>query len=80
MKRSAVFVIFPFLTIFLRVSSFPYKQFAIDNSHEQISRDSSVVFLVSLDGLRFDYIKKADEFQLRIPNIRRLMEKGFTCF
>ena len=34
------------------------------------------VVLVSIDGLRPDYVTKADEHGLKIPNLRRIMKEG----
>jgi predicted AlkP superfamily pyrophosphatase or phosphodiesterase len=34
------------------------------------------LLVVSVDGLDWRYLKQADEFHLRIPNIRRLMREG----
>jgi predicted AlkP superfamily pyrophosphatase or phosphodiesterase len=34
------------------------------------------VLLVSIDGLRPDYVTKADEHGLKVPNLRRMMKEG----
>ena len=34
------------------------------------------VVLVTIDGMRGDYLGNADAYQLRIPNLRRLMHEG----
>src|SRR5262245_26629197 len=34
------------------------------------------VVLVTIDGMRGDYIGNADGYQLKIPNLRRLMREG----
>ena len=34
------------------------------------------VVLVTIDGMRGDYIGAADQYQLKIPNLRRLMREG----
>ena len=34
------------------------------------------LLLISLDGLRPDYVLKADEHGLKIPNLRRLLREG----
>jgi len=36
----------------------------------------AVVALVTIDGMRGDYLTNADAYQLRIPNLRRLMHEG----
>jgi predicted AlkP superfamily pyrophosphatase or phosphodiesterase len=35
--------------------------------------------VISLDGLDFRYLKNADEYGLKIPNLRRLMANGVTA-
>lgn len=42
----------------------------------QTSSSVRAVLLVSLDGLRPDYVARADEHGLKIPQLRRLMEEG----
>lgn len=37
---------------------------------------SPIVILVTIDGLRGDYIGAADPYHLKIPNLRRLMREG----
>src|SRR5205807_755903 len=34
------------------------------------------VVLVTIDGMRGDYLGNADAYQIRIPNLRRLMHEG----
>src|SRR6185436_16353074 len=34
------------------------------------------VVLVTIDGMRGDYIGNADGYQLKVPNLRRLMREG----
>jgi len=42
----------------------------------QSSSPKRAVLLVSLDGLRPDYVTQADRHGLKIPHLRRLMEEG----
>jgi predicted AlkP superfamily pyrophosphatase or phosphodiesterase len=41
-----------------------------------LGRSQSSLLLISLDGMRPDYVLKADEHGLKIPHLRRLMTEG----
>jgi len=44
-------------------------------SHSAAQSHRAVV-LISIDGMRPDYVTKADEYQLKIPHLRRILAEG----
>ena len=50
---------------------------AIPESAERLSRGPLLV--VSIDGLRPDYVREADRYGLRIPELRRLLREGASA-
>jgi arylsulfatase A-like enzyme len=44
--------------------------------HAQAVNSASHVVLVTIDGMRGDYLGDADRYRLNIPNLRRLMREG----
>ena len=41
-----------------------------------LAQEDNYVFLISIDGLRADYLLRADELGVSIPNLRSLMANG----
>ena len=41
-----------------------------------LAQSHQPVLLISVDGLRPDYVTQADEHHLRIPNLRRILADG----
>src|ERR1700727_3051130 len=41
-----------------------------------LNAQSHSVLLISVDGMRPDYVTKADEHGLKIPNMRKMMQEG----
>jgi len=39
-------------------------------------RNQQALLLVSIDGMRPDYVLKADQYNLKIPRLRRLLREG----
>ena len=50
---------------------------AIPDTAQRFSRGPLVV--VSIDGLRPDYVREADRYSLRIPELRRLLREGASA-
>jgi predicted AlkP superfamily pyrophosphatase or phosphodiesterase len=50
--------------------------FALSNLAQGEERKSRPVVLISLDGLRPDFVLNADHYGLKIPNLRLLLQRG----
>lgn len=48
------------------------------NAHGQTANKKRIL-IISLDGLDTQYLQKADEFNLKIPTLRKLMANGVTA-
>jgi predicted AlkP superfamily pyrophosphatase or phosphodiesterase len=55
-----------------------YHETADDNN--DIRNGDPFVFLISIDGLRYDYIQNSDRFNIKIPNLKKLISHGIFYF
>lgn len=75
-RRAAVLVAF-LLLVALTFSLNPGSR--EHNSAQAAAKTARRVIVISLDGLDARYLQKRDEYRLRIPSLRRLMNEGVTA-
>src|SRR5262252_4921929 len=85
MKTSTIFrhrlrglgFLFFLLSLLLAFSAtLPAQERVQEKAHEDVPRKTPVLILVSVDGMKPEYVTHAEEHGAKVPNLRRMMAEG----
>ena len=70
-------LLFPLLSLLLALSATLSAQERVqEKTQENIQRKTPVLILVSVDGMKPEYVTHAEEHGAKVPNLRRMMAEG----